>query len=113
MRRGTTPTINLTLDYASTDIATLWISIAQNGFVVIDKDLTSPGVTIEDVTEEQTTHAVVHMLLPQEDTLALQPGSAELQVRALLDDDTAAASTIYKLNVSRIIKDGVITISEA
>lgn len=110
MRRGTTPTINLTLDVVSTDIATAWITIAQEGHIVIDKDLDSEGVTIEDVTEEGSTHAVIHITFSQEDTLALVPGPLELQVRALMDDDKAVASNIFKLTVSRILKDGVITL---
>lgn len=108
MRRGTTPTINLNIDYQSTDIAEAWISIAQGGKIVLDKTLHSEGVTIEDVTEEGETHAVIHMLLSQEDTLALTAGPAELQIRALMDDDTAAASSIVKLSISRILKDGII-----
>ena len=110
MRRGTTPTINLTLDVVSTDIATAWITIAQEGRIVIDKDLDSEGVTIEDVTEEGSTHAVIHMTLTQVDTLALANGLAELQVRALMDDGKAVASGIYKLTASRILKDGEITL---
>lgn len=110
MRRGTTPTINLALDVVSTDLAAAWITIAQDGLVVIDKDLNAEGVTIEDVTEDETTHAVIHMTLTQADTLALANGPAELQVRALMDDDTAAASGIFKLTVTRILKDGEITL---
>ena len=110
MRRGTTPTINISIDYASYDIARAFISIAQGGKLVIDKELTSDGVTIEDVTEGGTTTAIIHMTLSQEDTLALSSGAtAELQVRALMDDGKAGASNIFKLNVARILKDGVIT----
>lgn len=111
MRRGTTPTINISIDYASYDLARAWITIAQAGQIVIDKELTSEGVTIEDVTDTGgNTTAVIHMTLSQEDTLALSAGAtAELQVRALMNDESAGASNIFKLNVARILKDGVIT----
>lgn len=110
MRRGTTPTINLSLDVVSTDLAVVWITIAQDGRVVLNKDLHSEGVTIEDVTEEGSAHAVIHMTLTQADTLALANGPAELQIRALMDDDKAAASGIFKLTVARILKNGEITL---
>ena len=110
MRRGTTPTLNISIDYLSTDIARAWISFAQKDMVIINKELTDEGVTIEDVTEKQTTHAVIHINFSQEDTLLLTPGLLELQVRALMDDGKAAASAIYKLNVAKILKDGVITL---
>ena len=110
MRRGTTPTLNISIDYVSTDIARAWISFAQGGTVIINKELTDEDVTIEDVTEAGETHAVIHITMSQEDTLALVPGPLELQVRALMDDDKAAASAIVKLNVAKILKDGVITL---
>lgn len=115
MRRGTTPTLNISIDYVSTDIARAWISFAQGGTVIINKELTDDGVTIEDVTENEGlqneyTHAIIHITFSQDDTLSLVPGPLELQVRALMDDDKAAASSIYKLNVAKILKDGVITL---
>jgi len=110
MRRGTTPSLTINLDYKRADIAAAWVSIAQNGTLLIDKTLESEGVTIEDVTDGTGTHAVITMTLTQSDTLQLSQGSAELQVRALMVDDTAAASNIAKLTVKRILKDGVITL---
>ena len=110
MRRGTTPTITLTLDIASTDIATAWITIAQEGRVVINKDLDDEGVTIEDVTEAGVTSAVISISLTQADTLSLTSGQAARQVRALMDDGKAVASGIYNVTVGKILKDGVITL---
>lgn len=111
MRRGTTPTLNISIDYASYDIATAWITIKQGGRIVIDKTLQSDGVTIEDVTDSQgNTTAIIHMTLTQEDTLALAGGTqAELQVRALMEDGKAGASSTFKLGVADVLKDGVIT----
>ena len=110
MRRGTTPTLNISIDYASYDIAIAWITISQNGRIVIDKTLESEGVTIEDVTVEGQTTAIIHMTLTQEDTLALASGKeAALQIRALMNDGSAGASSIFKLNVAAILKEGVIT----
>ena len=111
MRRGTTPTLNISIDYASYDIAAAWITITQGGRIVIDKTLSSDGVTIEDVTDSQgNTTAIIHMTLTQEDTLALASGKeAALQIRTLMNDGSAGASSIFKLNVAAILKEGVIT----
>lgn len=105
MTRGTTPSLKLEIDFKTTDLAAVWITISQGG-PVINKTLADEGVTITD-TEDG---AEITVTLSQEDTLALAPGGAELQVRALLVDDTAAASNIARLTVKRILKDGVITL---
>lgn len=110
MRRGTTPTINLSVPYASYDIARAWITFAQRGTIILNKELTDPGVEIEDITEQdESVHAVIHVSLTQEDTLAFTANPAELQVRLLMNDGKANASGIYNINMARIIKDGVIT----
>ena len=106
MTRGTTPSIKLSIDYQRTDIAAAWITISQGGAPVINKTLTDEGVAIVD-TEEG---AEITLTLSQADTLALVPGMAELQIRALMVDDTATASNIARLTVKRILKDGEITL---
>lgn len=110
MRRGTTPTLVLNIDYQREDIAEAWVTIAQNGRAVINKTLRSDGVEIEDVTDESGTHAALTVTLTQSDTLALAAGAAELQVRALMVDDTAAASEVVSLTVGKILKNGIITL---
>lgn len=106
MTRGTTPSLKLEIDFKTTDLAAVWITISQDGAPVINKTLADEGVAIVD-TEEG---AEITMTLSQADTLALVPGLAELQVRALMLDDTAAASNIARLTVKRILRDGEITL---
>lgn len=106
MIRGTTPSLKISLDYKRTDLAVVWITISQDGRPIINKDLDDEGVEIID-TEDGSQ---ITLTLTQEDTLALTTGPAELQVRALMVDDTAAASNIARLSVTRILRDGVITL---
>lgn len=110
MIRGTTPSLKISLDYKRTDLAVVWITISQDGRPIINKDLDDEGVEIVDVTTEAGTHAEITLTLTQADTLALTSGQAELQVRALMVDDTAAASNIVRLSVKRILRDGEITL---
>lgn len=106
--RGTTPTFTWRLrNILYTDISVLWLSIAQGGGIVIDKDLSS--VTLEDEIEDETHNTLVNVLLSQEDTLRLNSkADAETQIRVLFTDGTAGKTNVYKLPVSRILKDGVI-----
>lgn len=100
MRRGTTPTITLTV---GADIAdwTLYVSFDNNGTVT----------TFEDDRLTKTldgARTVIDITLTQEETLAFKVGSAEVQIRAI-KDDVAIATNIQKIDVARIIKDGVIS----
>ena len=111
--RGTTPTFTWRLrNILYTDISVLWLSIMQSGKIVIDKDLTN-GLTLSDETEtveEETVHnTLVGILFTQEETLSLSSKSdAEAQIRVLFADGTAGKTNVYKLPVSRILKEGVI-----
>ena len=99
MRRGTTPVITLTVD---ADIAdwTTYVSF-NNGNTV---------TTFEDdrLTKTQDgIQTIIELTLTQEETLAFNVGSVEVQIRAI-KDDVAIATNIVGMDVSRIIRDGVI-----
>lgn len=101
--RGTTPTISINIldeDINFEDISVIWINIAQNGKDVVDK-------ATEDIEYDETYNQIlVH--LSQTDTLKLNPGSGLLQLRILLNDDTALASKPIKFNVVGVLKEGYI-----
>ena len=100
MYRGTTPQLEVIVtgvDFA--EVAELWLTIGQNGRPIINKDL-------EDLTIEDNT---IYVTFTQEDTLALRAcSSTYLQLRVLMNDGTAIATPVKKLNVNEIIKDGII-----
>lgn len=99
MRRGTTPTITLTVD---ADIAdwTMYVTLSNGGNLL----------TFEDDRLTKTLEGpqtVIHFELTQEETLAFSVGSVEIQIRAI-KDGVAIATNIEKMDVNRIILDGEI-----
>lgn len=98
MKRGTTPTLTLTVD---ADIVgwTVYASFRTNG-----KVYTFENDRLQMTSEDDVT--TILLTLTQEETLAMH-GSAEVQIRAI-KDGTAIATDIHRVDVGRILKDGVI-----
>lgn len=98
MKRGTTPTLTLTVD---ADIVgwTVYASFRTNG-----KVYTFENDRLQMTAEDDVT--TILLTLTQEETLAMH-GSAEVQIRAI-KDGTAIATDIQRVDVGRILKDGVI-----
>lgn len=105
MRRGTTPTITLTVDK---DVST-WTLYAtfRSGMHNVTLENDRMTVELEPATETEEVKTLITLTLTQEETLALGVGNAEVQVRAI-KDGTAIATDIKNIDVGRIIKDGVI-----
>ena len=99
--RGTTPTLTFTLPFDVANIAKAYITIAQNGEIVIDKEVGDTGCTCSDKTI--TYH------LTQEETLKLADcRGIEMQIRLRTTNGEVLASQIIKSFVEEILKDGVI-----
>ena len=101
MKRGTTPTITMTADADLTNW-TVYTSIrgkCKHGVVTFDDSRLTKTYDGEITTMTLT--------LTQEETLALDVGMVEFQLRAI-KDGTAIATTIEKVPVGRILQDGVI-----
>lgn len=101
MFRGTTPTIFLDLEteLPLDDLAELWVTF-KSPMVELTKDLSEVRVNSETKT--------VVVSLTQEETLKLFNGACDVQVRFRTTNNLAYASTIEKVNVERILKEGVI-----
>ena len=98
MRRGTTPTITVTLDAEAITLDALYLTIAQYGETRIEKNLADGSVDGTAIT----------FPLTQEDTLALdQDAQAEIQVRGRIGAH-AFASDVLVVSVDKILKDGEI-----
>lgn len=97
MRRGTTPTITITVDLDLTQASNLFVTFKQGDRVVCEK-------TLEDVTITETS---VICELDQNDTLALKDGLVRFQIRATLGD-SKVASTVMTASVDEILKGGAI-----
>lgn len=99
MRRGTTPTLTLTVD---ADIVG-WTVYAS--FRTKSKLFTFENDRLQMTADDDVT--TILLTLTQEETLSLDVGAVEVQVRAI-KDGTAIATDIQRVNIGGILKDGVI-----
>lgn len=101
MRRGTTPTLTITvtgMDVA--DLTTIKVTFKQG-----DTELTKSTDEVSVDTENNT----IAVFLTQEETLKFDNGSIYVQIRGLLADGvTAIASAIKSFSMDKILLDGVI-----
>lgn len=101
MRRGTTPTIQVSVDFDLNACKTVWFTLKQ-GKTEITKEKDSL------VIDENGMGFSVTLL--QDDTLKLKDNEyCEAQVRALTNEGKAIASNAVGIEVWKILKDGVIT----
>jgi len=99
MRRGTTPAIVLTVDM---DISswTVYVTLKKGAKILT---LENERLTM-DYANSKTSIAFA---LTQQETLDFSTGTCEVQVRAI-HEGTAIATDIEKIDVARILKEGVI-----
>ena len=99
MYRGTTPTLKFTLPFDTSTLDAVWVTIAQGGKVIINKEKSDCDLKGTDIS----------VTLTQAETLALTAGNkTEIQLRVLTTDGLALASEIFRENTDYILKDGVI-----
>lgn len=100
MRRGTTPTIDISTDIDLSHAEVVYLTFSQGGTVVLEKEL-------QDLTIDSRT---ISCVLSQADTLKFSTGDKMLrcQIRARLSDGTALASNVFSIGVKEILKDGEI-----
>lgn len=114
MRRGTTPAIVLTVDTDLTGFS-VFVTIRSGYTENIPDILKCNSKNREEITigndrltvEVEEGISTVAFSLTQEETLALVPGKAEIQVRAI-HNGTAIATDIASVDVGRILLEGVI-----
>lgn len=101
MTRGTTPTflIKVNSDLDLSTVSKLWITFEQNN---IEKTF-----NLEDV-EVNASEKTISVFMSQEDTLEFATGYALLQIRGLTADEKAFASKVKRVDIERILKEGVI-----
>lgn len=99
MIRGTTPTLEFVLPFDANLLVEAWVTVAQEGEVVVDKPL----------SECECVENRLSVKLTQEDTLKLQGNvMADIQIRAKTVDGETIASDVIRELTGRILKDGVI-----
>ena len=96
--RGTTPPVTVRFNFEADTITLLYLTIAQSGATVIEKELDDGVVDGTDIVFSFT----------QAETLLLNSNvAALLQVRFLTSDGAFASKTL-DLSVSDVLKDGAI-----
>ena len=99
MIRGTTPTLEFLMPFDTGQLAEAYVTLSQNGAVVLDKAL----------NDCQCGGQKLSVRLTQEETLKLQDEIiTEIQIRARTVEDEAMASNIIRVSTGRILKEGVI-----
>lgn len=106
MYRGTTPTIEIKCDFNVNTIETLFITFVQKNETIFEKSLSDCEIQGETI--------VCH--LTQDDTLKLEATKRdngakdwlEIQTRCRLKTGETLSSPINKVEVEKILKDGVI-----
>lgn len=99
MIRGTTPVLEFTLPFSTSNLTDAYISFAQRGIVVIEK-------TIADCDCEGN---VMRLKMTQKDTLSLHENRVtEIQIRVKTIEGDALASEIICVDTDKILKDGEI-----
>lgn len=98
MYRGTTPTIVLTVKGLSEiEISKIYLTIKQHGNVI---EKTLPDMQING--------DVIQTTLTQQETLMLELGGVNMQLRLLSKSTTAYATKILTVPVNDILKEGEI-----
>lgn len=100
MRRGTTPTITLTVDADISDW-TRYVTLKKGNKIL----------TLENDRQEASYangKTTILVTLTQQETLDFMTGYVDVQVRAI-KDGTAIATDIKKLDIGAILKEGVIS----
>ena len=102
MRRGTTPTFDITCDIDLTGY-TIFVTIKQGS---IQLDLTH-------TVESTETGCTLSVTLTQEQTLMFSDRpNAAMQIRAIDVSGLAVASNIMAIDVTNILREGVISYGE-
>ena len=106
MIRGTTPTLVLVLDDVDLTGQTFEVYLRglKNGQLFC-WDNSMENVSLHDVTPGTST---VYVDLSQEDTLKLEVGKAEVQVRFINHAGVALATNVVLVDVDKILKDSEI-----
>jgi len=108
MYRGTTPTFYLMLktDLDPSLLEAMWVTFKAPG-VEVTKELSDVSVTVVDQGEYEGQWQVVCQLT-QDESLSFYKGSAEVQIRFRLSTGKAYATNIPRVDIRKILKEGVI-----
>ena len=99
MRQGTTPTIQITVNYIDlADMEYIYVVFEQNGYLLK-----------KSMSDLKIENNVISVILTQEETLSFKNGNCNIQLRMITYDGIAMASPIKTVNVYSVLNKEVIT----
>lgn len=99
MRQGTTPTIQITVNYIDlADMENIYVVFEQNGYLLK-----------KSMSDLKIENNVISVILTQEETLSFKNGNCNIQLRMITYDGIAMASPIKTVNVYSVLNKEVIT----
>lgn len=102
MKRGTTPTLQITVTGIDVQYLTsIFLTLKQKKV-----EITKRETDIVKVYDE--TNNRLDVQLTQKETLSLEDGMVNIQLRAITSQGKAIASNIRTIPVDHILRDGVI-----
>lgn len=102
MRRGTTPTLTLTVTGVSTlETDHVYVTIQQGGHTLTIE-------STDDTYSYDSVENVISITMTQEQTLLFGEGKGSVQVRGISAGGSAWASSIKSIDIGRILLDGEI-----
>lgn len=98
MYRGTTPTVEIEVDFDTTLLETGFVTFKQENEVVLEKE----------ICDCELDENLISLKLTQEETLSFKCGSVLGQLRVKLNDGTTIAYDPFKIPVKDVFKEGAI-----
>lgn len=109
LKRGTAPLLDITVDEAI-DAAILYIKI-ESGDTMVEKSTRydSDDITVEPIFGSSNTQigTLISVQYTQQETLALAPGYAKIEVGYVFEDGFADKTDIGRLYISPTLKNEV------
>ena len=106
MRRGTTPTIQLTADNMSfKDCSLIIVTMKSKDKTIVERRF--PGkIGIHE--DEETGEEFLQFTLTQQETLKFPVGIVQVQIKAKTNAETVVATNIIEVESQRILNEEVI-----
>lgn len=106
MRRGTTPTIQLTADNMSfKDCSLIIVTMKSKDKTIVEKRFPG-GIGIHE--DEETGEEFLQFTLTQQETLKFPVGIVQVQIKAKTSAGTVVATNIIEVESQRILNEEVI-----
>lgn len=106
MRRGTTPTIQLTADNMSfKDCSLIIVTMKSKDKTIVEKRFPG-GIGIHK--DEETDEEFLQFTLTQQETLKFPVGIVQVQIKAKTNAGTVVATNIIEVESQRILNEEVI-----